>query len=116
MRGAAVVSGVVLLDAERTNTADREAVQRGAAHHPQPDHDHVEACHFMPRFRSAPLTATLPRYCERTCCGSARPYGKRLPPVIAGFTFGLSQPMRLIMLGVLVWLAWGLDLVAAATV
>src|ERR1700730_11150995 len=71
---------------------------------------------FMPRFRSAPLTAPLPRYCERTCCGSARPYGKRLPPVIAGFTFGLSQPMRLIMLGVLVWLAWGLDLVAAATV
>src|SRR5262249_20447463 len=57
MRGAAVVSWFVLLDAEHADALDSEAVQRRAAHHPKPDHDHVEARHH----------ATLARYCEPTC-------------------------------------------------
>src|SRR5262249_11251083 len=56
VRGTAVVSRLIPLDAEHTNAPDREAVQRRAAHHSKPDHDHVEARHLVPR---SPKASTL---------------------------------------------------------
>src|SRR5262249_14342828 len=64
---------------------------------------------------SCPAPPRLARYCEYTCYGMDVRYGKWLPPC-RRFRIRTIATMRLILLGVLVWLGCGLAPAAAAIV